>query len=65
MSGESGGYVLQLTESELVSLYIVLTRHEGELDERQQELLERVAGLIYGLLSVEQIEQIESYYSSL
>jgi len=65
VSGESGGYVLQLTESELVSLYIVLTRHEGELDERQQELLERVAGLIYGLLSVEQIEQIESYYSSL
>ena len=65
MSDQAEAHSLQLSESELLSLYLLLTRHEAELDQRQQDLLDRIAQEVYGLLSVEEIEHIDSYYNSL
>lgn len=65
MIDESGACLLRLEANELVALYMVLIRHEGELDQRQLGVLESVAAQVYAILSVDEIEHIESYYHSL
>lgn len=65
MIGEPTGHFLDLSQRELLSLYIVLAKYEPELDETQRGVLGRVCDQVYELLSVEQIERIESFYESL
>ena len=65
MIGEPTGHFLDLSQRELISLYIVLAKYEAELDETQRAVLGRVCDQVYELLSVEQIERIESFYESL
>lgn len=65
MIGEPTAHFLDLSQRELLSLYIVLAKHESELDETQRAVLGRVCEQVYELLSVEQIERIESFYESL
>ncbi len=65
MTGESERHSLDLSQKELLSLYIVLTRYESELDNTQQGILGRICDQVYERLSVEQIEEIESFYESL
>ncbi len=65
MIGEPTGHFLDLSQRELISLYIVLAKYESELDETQRAVLGRVSDRVYELLSVEQIERIESFYESL
>lgn len=64
MIGEPDRHALDFSQRELLSLYIILTRYESELDNTQQGILRRVCDLVYERLSVEQIEDIESYYES-
>lgn len=56
---------MELTHSELVALYVALSRTEGELDDVQTKVLERLAGELYRELSVSEMEEIEAYYGSL
>jgi len=63
--GESERHFLDLSLRELLSLYIILARYESELDNTQQGILGRVCDQVYARLSVEQIEDIESFYESL
>lgn len=63
--GASEYHSLDLSQRELLSLYIILTRYESELDNTQQGILGRVCDQVYERLSVEQIEEIESFYESL
>ncbi len=65
MIGEPAGHFLELSQKELLSLYVVLAKYESELDETQRAVLGRVCDQVYEVLSVEQIEQIESFYESL
>ena len=65
MIGEPIRHSLDLSLKELVTVYLLLTRHESELDTTQRVLLGRVCDQVYDLLSVEQIEGIDSYYESL
>ena len=65
MTGESERHPLDLSQKELFPLYIILTRYESELDNTQQGILGRICDHVYEHLSVEQIEEIESFYESL
>ena len=65
MIGEPARHTLDLSRRELLSLYIVLTKYESELDNTQQGVLGRLCDQVYELLSVEQIEHIDSFYESL
>ena len=65
MSGHRDSDSLDLSHRELLALYIILTKHESELDYSQQAVLRRVCDQVYGRLSVEQLEDIESFYESL
>ena len=65
MTGESERHALDLSQKELLSLYIILTRYELELDNTQQGILGRICDQVYERLSVEQIEEIESFYELL
>jgi len=65
VTAESERHALDLSQKELLSLYIILTRYESELDNTQQGILGRICDLVYERLSVEQIEEIESFYESL
>ena len=56
---------LPLSERELVSLYVLLSRDESGLDSCQRELLRRVSEALYHRLSVSQMEDIASYYETL
>ena len=65
MTGEQGEYSLDLSHRDLISLYIILTKNESELDSTQQVVFGRVCDQVYRRLSVEQIENIDSLYESL
>ena len=65
MIGEPARHTLDLSRRELLSLYIVLTKYESDLDNTQQGVLGRLCDQVYELLSVEQIEHIDSFYESL
>ncbi|MEE8441586.1 MAG: hypothetical protein V3S41_07685 [Spirochaetia bacterium] len=65
MIGEPARHTLDLSRREMLSLYIVLTKYESELDNTQQGVLGRLCDQVYELLSVEQIEHIDSFYESL
>jgi hypothetical protein len=56
---------LRLTLKELISLYIVLSSQEDQLDPTQQSVLRRISDRLYRSLSVEQLEELQSYYTSL
>ena len=56
---------IAFTHAELVSLYLALSRREEELDQLQADVLERVAGELYGELSVSEMEAIDSYYDAI
>lgn len=56
---------LELTRKELVALYMMLASSEDELDACQLELYRRVSQVVYSVLSVEELEQIEAYYGDL
>jgi hypothetical protein len=56
---------LDLSHKELLSLYILLTKHESQLDNTQRVILRRVCDHVYRRLSVEQLEDAESFYESL
>lgn len=56
---------IDLSHAELVGLYIALSRQESELDDVQKKLLERLAAMLYGRLSVSEMEEIEAYYGAL
>jgi hypothetical protein len=62
---EQRAHTLALTREELIALYILLARHEAELDERQREIQEEVSRQVYRLLSLDEIEDIEGYYQKL
>ncbi len=53
------------SHTELVSLYIALTKLESDLDETQKQVLERLAAMLYAQLSVSEMEEIERYYHGL
>ncbi|MFP4113178.1 MAG: hypothetical protein ACOCZB_00225 [Spirochaetota bacterium] len=59
------GHRLALSHSEVVSLYLFLSRHEAELDELQTAVLSRVAAQLYSDLSVSEMEEIDAYYDAL
>jgi hypothetical protein len=61
----SGAVSLPLSECELVSLYVLLSRDEARLDSCQRDLLRRVSEALYNRLSVSQMEDIASYYETL
>ena len=65
MTGDWEREPFNLSHTELLSLYLILAEHEGQLDARQQEVLRRVCDHLYARLSVEQLEDIEKYYNSL
>ena len=65
MIGDPIRHSLDLSLRELLSVYLLLTRPESELDGTQQALLGRVCDQVYELLSVEQIEDIDSFYECL
>ena len=58
-------HALLLTGDQLVSLYVLLSRQEADLDGRQREVLAAVARLLYARLSVSEMEDIDSHYRSL
>lgn len=65
MSGECDPIFLKLSHRELLGLYIILTKHEAELDEIQEAILQNVSRYVYGRLSIEELESIERYYAAL
>jgi hypothetical protein len=58
-------YQIDLSQAELIGLYLVLSRREADLDDVQTIVLERVAATLYGQLSVSEMEGIDSYYEAI
>lgn len=58
-------YDLRLSHSELVSLFMLLRRHESELDSRQIDVYNAVTSHLYRTMSVAEMEDVESYYNAL
>ena len=65
MTGETDSLPLALTLRETLAIYLMLTKHEDELDDTQREILARICRRVYEKLSVEDIENIEGLYESL
>lgn len=53
------------SQTELISLYVELSRHEDELDDIQAGILARVSGVLYQQLSVSEMEEIDSFYETI
>lgn len=56
---------LKLTRKQLIGLYILLVESENALDSSQQEVYKQVSRDVYSILSVEELEDVDSYYSAL
>jgi len=63
--GISGAQPFALSPEELVALYLQLRIHEPELDRAVEGVMERLCGLLYGSLSIDEMEHLEDYYSIL
>ena len=57
-------YSASLTGSEVVGLYVALSRDEERLDPFQRGALERLRAILYENLSVEDLEDIQAVYSA-
>lgn len=58
-------FELKLTRKQLIGLYRVLVESENVLDSSQQEVYKQVSQDVYSVLSVEELEDVDSYYSAL
>lgn len=58
-----GSIDLRLGGGELVALYVALNRLESELDPDQRAALDRLKSVLYGELTVEDMEGIETLYA--
>ena len=56
---------ISLSDAELVSLYLLLSRDEQALDERQQGVLRTVSDVLYRTRSVSEMEDIANHYRSI
>ena len=55
---------VSLAGSEVVGLYVALLRNEEDLDLNQRTALERLRSILYGSLSVEDLEELQGMYAS-
>lgn|GEM_PF-2651767 len=60
MTGKTNAYVLD--SAELVAIYVLLRRHEQDLDERLLLAKEHIEDTLYERLSIEEMENIETLY---
>lgn len=58
-----GSVELHLGGAEVVALYVALNRQEAELDSDQRAALDRLKAVLYGELTVEDMESIEMLYA--
>ena len=65
MSGPDVEYDLHLSHTELLAMFMLLRRHEAELDARQIDVYDRVTASLYRTMSVAEMEDVESYYKAL
>jgi hypothetical protein len=56
---------MRLDGTDIVALYIALLGEEERLDAFQRAALDRLRGLLYENLSVEELEGIQASYASL
>ncbi len=56
--------MIDLDGAEVVALYVLMRRHDLELDERMISLYERLERLLHDRLSIEQMENIENLYEN-
>lgn len=62
MSVVPDGINISLSRKELISLYLVLMGSESNLDDTQREVFAQISDEVYRMLSIEEIEDINSYY---
>ncbi len=55
---------MRLTEREVIGIYLLLKKHETELDETLESVEERIETLLFDNLSIEQFEELERLYRS-
>lgn len=58
-----GSVDLRLGGGEVIALYVALSRLEAELDPDQRAALDRLKAVLYGELTVEDMEGIETMYA--
>ena len=54
--------MISIDGQDVVALYVLLRRHELELDSRTAALYERLERRLHDRLSIEQMENIETIY---
>lgn len=55
---------VSLAGSEIVGLYVALLRNEDDLDLNQRAALEHLRAILYGSLSIEDLEELQKMYAS-
>lgn len=60
--GIAGAQSFTLSPEELVALYLQLRNHEAELDRVVEGVMDRLRDLLYGSLSIDEMEHLEDYY---
>ena len=65
MSDQARSNELRVSRAELIGLFLLLKRHESELDAHQSALYDRVLSKLYTTMSVADMEDVESYYNAL
>ena len=53
---------MELNLLEKIAIFILLRRHESELDIRLLKLMNKIEKELYQHLSIQEIEKIEDYY---
>ncbi|TVR03799.1 MAG: hypothetical protein EA403_06220 [Spirochaetaceae bacterium] len=56
--------MIDLDGAEVVALYVLMRRHDLELDARMISLYERLERILHDRLSIEQMENIENLYEN-
>ena len=56
--------LIDLDGAEVVALYVLMRRHDLELDARMISLYERLERILHDRLSIEQMENIENLYEN-
>lgn len=56
--------MIQIGNSQIVALYLLLKRHEEELDRNLQVLYHNIQRELFSILSIEEMESLEELYKN-
>lgn len=56
--------MISLSGKQVVALYLILQKHEEELDPNLQVLFNRIQGELFTSLSIEEMENLEELYKN-